>query len=267
MSTYSLGSDDAELSRLEAQAAFLEAPTRLLLGASGLRAGMRVLDLGSGLGHVSRAVAEVVGPDGEVVGLDLDDRMVAAARERSAHHPQVSFVQADVTRWRDDAPFDAVVGRLILFHLADPAAVLRHHLEGVRPGGRAVLLDFDVGGVRTAPPVPLVSRLTELVMAAFRAAGADPVVGSRLQPILAACGVEDIGGVATSQYLGPESPVGPALLGGVVRSLAPVMVANGLATEEELDVETLPARIGDALRSAGAALVPPVLAGAWGTRP
>src|SRR4051812_18175193 len=79
MTTYSLGSADPELARLEAQAEFLREPTRMLLAASGLRPGMRVLDLGTGLGHVAAAVADVVGPDGDVVGVDKDTRMLARA--------------------------------------------------------------------------------------------------------------------------------------------------------------------------------------------
>jgi len=267
MATYSLGHEDAELARLEAQADFLREPTRVLLEASGLGPRMRVLDLGTGLGHVAAAVADLVGPDGEVVGLDIDPRTLEVARARTAHLPHVRFVQADVTRWRDDEPFDAVVGRLILFHLPDPVGALRHHLAAVRPGGRVVMLDYDIGGLRAEPGDPFTDRMTALVMAAFRAAGADPTIGSRLQGILADAGVEDIRGLGIAQYLANDDPVGPAMLSGVVRSLAPVMVAHGLATEADLDLDTLASRAADSLQSAGSVLVPPILVGAWGRRP
>jgi SAM-dependent methyltransferase len=267
MGEYSLGSDNPEIARLEAQAEFLRQPTRMLLEASGIGPGMRVLDLGTGLGHVAAAVADLVGPAGEVIGIDLDSRMLEVARTRTAHLPQVRFVEGDVARWRDDQPYDAVVGRLILFHLPDPVGVLRHHLESVRPGGRVVMLDYDIGGLRSEPDEPLTTRMRALVVAAFRAAGADPTIGSRLQTILAASGAEDVGGLAIAQYLASDNPVGPAMLAGVVRSLAPVMVAHGLATEAELDLDTLATRAGDALRAAGSILVPPILAGAWGRRP
>src|SRR5690349_22220321 len=133
-STYYLGSEDPEIARLEYQAEFLDDATRLLLRIGGIRPGMRVLDLGSGLGHVSRAVGDLVGSDGEVVGIDADPRMVEAARARTSA-PHVRFAQADVLGFTDDRPFDAVVGRLILFHLPDPAAAIRHHLQALRPGG------------------------------------------------------------------------------------------------------------------------------------
>jgi len=266
MTKYALGSSDPEIARLDAQAEFLQEPTRLLLGASGISPGMRVLDLGTGLGHVAGAVAELVGPDGQVVGVDIDPRMLERARARTEHLSHVSFVEADVAHWRDDEPFDAVVGRLILFHLNDPIAILRHHTDAVRPGGRVVMLDYDIGGLRAEPMDPLTERMRTLVLAAFRAAGADPTIGSRLQIILAESGVTDVRGLAIAQYLGHDSPVGPAMLSGVVRSLAPVIVAHGLATEAELEIDTLAERSAEALRSAGSVLVPPILAGAWGRR-
>ncbi|CUR58545.1 putative Methyltransferase type 11 [metagenome] len=267
MAEYSLGSADPELARLEAQADFLTDPTRVLLRASGLGPGMRVLDLGTGLGHVAAAVAELVGPDGAVVGLDVDPRMLEAAHQRTSHLPQVSLVQGDVTSWRDEAPFDAVVGRLILFHLPDPVGVLRHHLEGVRSGGRVVMLDYDLGGLRTEPAEPLGMKMAGLVMSAFRAVGADPTIGSRLQTILADAGAEDVGGFAIAQYLASDNPVGPAMLTGVVRSLAPAMVGHGLATEAELDLDTLGDRVAGSVGAHGSVLVPPLLSGAWGRRP
>ena len=267
MATYSLGSSDAELERLETQAEFLRVPTRVLLAASGLEPGMRVLDLGTGLGHVAAAVAEVVGSGGSVVGVDIDQRMLEVARARFGHLPQVRFVEGDVTQWRGHEPFDAVVGRLILFHLADPVGALRHHLQAVRPGGRVVVLDYDIGGLRAEPADALTAPMTALVLAAFRAAGADPTIGARLQRILADAGVQDVAGLGIAQYLAGDEPLGPTMLSGVVRSLAPVMLAHGLATEEELDLDTLEARSADSLQAAGSVLVPPLLVGAWGRRP
>lgn len=267
MATYSLGSNDPEITRLEEQAEFIREPTRLLLEASGISRGMRVLDIGTGLGHVARAVAELVGPDGQVVGIDIDPSMLERARARTEHLAHVRFVEGDVTRWRDDEPFDAVVGRLILFHLSDPVGVLCHHREAVRPGGRIVVLDYDLGGLRAEPRNPVTDRMIELVVAAFHAAGADPVIGSRLQEMLTECGAEDIGGLAIARYLASDSPVGPAMISGVLGSLAPVILAHGLATEDELDLDTLAERAAMALQSTRSVLVPPILAGAWGRRP
>ncbi|WP_243061084.1 methyltransferase domain-containing protein [Nocardioides sp. SR21] len=267
MTTYALGSDDAELTRLEQQSARIADPTRILLRAAGIAPGMRVLDLGTGIGDSAVILAELVGPSGSVVGLDNDPRMVATARARCAGHTNVSFVDGDVTGAVGDGEYDAVVSRLLVLHLADPTSVLRRYLASVRPGGLLVTLDYDTRAAGAEPAVPLVSELFGLVAAALRSAGADPTIGSRLQAIHADVGLDDIGALAITQYLPPDSPVGPGLLSGVVRSLAPRMVALGLATEAELDLGTLPDRISAALQRSGSFFVPPTLAASWGRRP
>jgi SAM-dependent methyltransferase len=267
MTTYSLGSSDLELARLDAQADFIREPTRVLLEASGIGPGMRVLDLGTGPGHVAAAAAGLVGPSGEVVGLDIDPRMLEVARARNGDLSNVRFVEGDVARWRGEGTFDVVVGRLILFHVPDPVGVLRHHQRAVRSGGRVVMIDYDLGGLRAEPGDPLTDRMAALIRAAFRSVGADPTIGSRLKGILALAGVVDVEGFAIAQYLACDDPTGPAMLSGVVRSLAPVIVARGLATEAELDLDTLATRAAEALQANGSVLVPPVLAGAWGRRP
>ena len=70
-----------------------------------------------------------------MVGLDLSTEMleVAAGRVADAGLANVRFEQGDVTAWRDERPFDAVVGRLVMFHMPDPEAVLRHHVAASGP--------------------------------------------------------------------------------------------------------------------------------------
>jgi ubiquinone/menaquinone biosynthesis C-methylase UbiE len=269
MSTdYVLGSHPDELARLEAQAASIEQATRLLLQAAGIGPGMRVLDLGSGLGHVSELVASLVGPDGSVVGVEQSPELLEAAERRRADAAldRVSFVQGDARTFVAGGTFDAVVGRLILFHLADPPAVVRHHLEALRPGGTVAIVDFDIGAARIEPGVPQVSELIPWIEDAFSSAGAHPRIGARLARILQDAGLEQVESFGLQRYYGPDDPRGPALLASVLRSLAPAIVSNGIATEEELDLPTLEQRIHDQLVENDAVLLPPTVAGAWGRR-
>jgi ubiquinone/menaquinone biosynthesis C-methylase UbiE len=73
---YSLGTHAEEFARLDRQAAMIERPTRLLLQAAGLAPGMRILDLGTGLGHVAMMTGEFVAPAGRVVGIDRAAEMI-----------------------------------------------------------------------------------------------------------------------------------------------------------------------------------------------
>ena len=149
---YVLGSEAAEVARLEAQARTIEQATTALLRAAGIGEGMRVLDLGTGLGHVSLLLADLVGPSGEVVGIDRDLRMLEHAEQRraAAGVDHVRYVEGDARTFRDPEPFDAVAERLVLFHLPDAIDVVRHHAAGLRPGGVFAAIDFDVGAARTS---------------------------------------------------------------------------------------------------------------------
>ena len=260
---YVLGGERHEIGRLDAQSAFYEPATSRFLAAAGIERGMRVLDLGTGLGHVARLVASLVGPAGEVVGVDAQPDLIAVAEERTAEagFDNVRFVGSDVREYCDERPFDAVVGRLILFHLSDPVAVVRHHAQGLEPGGRLLAIDFDAVGCRCEPQLAIAEAAVEYYVAAFRRAGADPAIGMRLPSLLGAAGIQDVESFGIQEYIPPDNPMGVALLAGVVRTLA---LAEGADLPPELELETLNRRLADAVQAAGATVVPPTLVGAWG---
>jgi ubiquinone/menaquinone biosynthesis C-methylase UbiE len=264
---YVLGSAAAEVQRLDAQAATIAAATVLLLRAAGLEPGMRVLDLGCGLGHVTFAAAEIVGRGGSVVGIDQSEVLleIAESRRREAGLRQVAFAQADV---RDFAPaerVDAVVARLLLFHLPDRVPVLEHHRQAsLRPGGRFVALDFDAGTARSEPSVASVQRVAGWIESAFHAAHADPRVGARLGVDLATAGFADVETFGLQGYYPPGDPRGPAMLAGLVGSLAQPIVAAGIASAAELDEPSLEARLAADLEAVDAVFLPPGLVVAWG---
>jgi hypothetical protein len=70
--------------------------------------------------------------------------------------------------------------------------------------------------------------------------------------------------VGIQPYLAPDDPAGPTVFAGVVRSLAPKIVAEGIATEHEIGLDTLAQRLSDAIHAANAVLLPPDVVGAWG---
>ena len=80
-------------------------------------------------------------------------------------------------------------------------------------------------------------------------------------------GLAQVDTFGIQRYLGPDDPVGPGLLASVVKSLAPVIVAGGIATEEELGLDTLEDRLARELQANGAVGLIPAVAAAWGRRP
>lgn len=111
----------------------------------GLCPGMSVLDVGCGAGDDVRALAEIVGPTGRAVGLDLSSTMVEQARARSGSLP-VEFVQGSVYElpFADDS-FDASRSDRVFQHLDEPLRALLEMVRVTKPGGRINVIDPDWG--------------------------------------------------------------------------------------------------------------------------
>jgi hypothetical protein len=89
-------------------------------------------------------------------------------------------------------------------------------------------------------------------------------MGTRLALLLAEVGLAGTQSIGVQGYIAPDDPRGPDMLAGVVRTLAPLMVATGIATAAELDIETLQDRLAADLQATRSVMVPPTLVGAWG---
>src|SRR5919199_4735384 len=140
--------------RLPQQSRLFGNSTKQVLLDAGLVKGMRVLDVGCGVGDVSLLSAELVGPKGEVVGVDRDPAVVEAARERAraVWVGHATFLEGNLLTLDLDAPFDAVVGRFVLMYLPDPVAALRAVLRHLRSNGILVFQEMDVSFPPMAVP-------------------------------------------------------------------------------------------------------------------
>jgi ubiquinone/menaquinone biosynthesis C-methylase UbiE len=109
-----------------------------LVADARLRKGQQVLDLGSGTGYPALLAAQVIGPTGRVFGIDLAERMLAAARRKAdklglAH---VDFRTGDATELPfEGAFFDAVVSRFCLMFLPDLPKALKEISRVLKAGG------------------------------------------------------------------------------------------------------------------------------------
>jgi SAM-dependent methyltransferase len=214
-------------------------------------------------------VADLLDPGGSVLGVDQAQRLLEIAERRrvAAGAEQIEFRQADARAFTASEPFDAIVARLLLFHLPDREEVLRRQLAALRPGGTIVLIEFDIGAMRAEPEAPLVDAVRDWIEPAFRSVGADPRIGAQAGQLLRRTGYADVSTLGIQAYFAPTDPIGPVLCAGIARTLAPQIVAQGIADEAELGLETLEERIAQQVAAHDAVILPPAVVGAWGTRP
>jgi SAM-dependent methyltransferase len=264
---YQLGSGAAELERLDLQGRVLAPATRAILAAAGVRPGMRVLDLGSGAGDAAFVAAGLAGPAGQVVGIDQSPDAVAEATARAGQRglSNVRFMAGDIHDRAPDGPFDAIIGRLVLMYVPDPAAVLRTQAGVLRPGGVIAPIEFDLHSARSLPATPLVGQALSWLREAFTRAGIDPALGPGLWAVLQAAGLQPSGMIGVQPHFGPEDPDGAAILAGIVRTVLPLIERLGVATAAQVGADTLQQRLSGELAASAAVFAHPMLISAWGT--
>jgi ubiquinone/menaquinone biosynthesis C-methylase UbiE len=184
---YALGYTDAEHDRLIRQATLIAPLTERFFREAGISQGQRVLDIGSGVGDVSLIAARLVGPSGEVVGVERDASSIrrAAKRVSAAGFRNVSFIQAELGEVTSDRPFDACVGRLILMFLPDPLSVLRSLLRLVRTGGILAFQEPSFAPMLAiAARLPTWSRVPAAARETLLRSGGNPEMGFDLYRLL-----------------------------------------------------------------------------------
>ena len=178
----------------------------------------------------------------------------------------MEFVEGDIHDPAPGGPFDAIVGRLILMYVPDPAAVLQRQATVLRAGGLVVPIEFDIPAARALPTTPLVSQALAWVVEAFAKGGIQPALGTRLWAILREAGLRPLGMLGIQPHFGPDDPGAiTGGLAGVIRTAAPLIERTGVATAEEIGVETFAQRLRDDLRMNQAVFAYPMLLSAWGT--
>ena len=213
-----------------------EPETARLLDRAGISPRQRCLDAGCGPGEVMRLMAERVGPDGEVVGVDVDDPLgrQAEAMLEAAGHPQCRFELHEVGAADPlpGAPFDLVFARLVLIHVDDPRAVLRRLWDSVAPGGALVVQDYDLLSAEVVPEPPVIEDFKRVALGAFRESGRDLRLGLGLPALHVSAGIGRPDGLDAGIRLGPLADLAP-MYEAVYRSCVPAALSLGLATEEE----------------------------------
>jgi ubiquinone/menaquinone biosynthesis C-methylase UbiE len=212
--------------------------------------------------------ARLVGPSGEVVGVERDTRSIARARSRVAEADlhNVSFIQSEVCQVASSEPFDAVVGRFILMFLPDPVAVLRSLSRLVCPGGVLAFQETSWAPfLLLTAHLPLWSAGASLVHETLQRSGANTEMGLALYKIFQEAGLP-----APTMHM--EMPIGTdpdftRWIYDVLCSLRPQIRQLDLSLETLGDLDTLPERLQAEAAASKTVVTWLALVGAWSPRP
>ena len=242
---YPLGYSAQEAQRLADQAAQIEESTEDVLRRAGLRRGMQVLDIGSGAGDVSLLAARMVGSDGAVLGVEKAASSVEIARRRVATLgvKNVHFEESDLAVFATDKQFDAIVGRFVLSYVPDRAMVLRNLTRYLRPGAIIALQEIDMSQISQSPPSELFMQARRWILEAFAATGAELDMGTELYATFLHAGLPAPNMIATFPVVGGPASPGHDQLVQALRSLLPLIERRGIASVEEIGIDTLAERL------------------------
>lgn len=191
--SYLLAGQPTELERLQLQSKVWEPAGRALLAQLPDGSGRSAVDLGCGVMGWLRLLSAWVGSDGNVVGSDIDEKMLAGAK---------SFIEAEslgnVTLVKDDLfasqlpphAFDLVHSRFQIAPLGRAEEQIATYRRLVKPGGWIVVEEPDTSSWRVNPEAPGVQRLINLIVDAFRAAGGNFDAGRDLPSLVRSLNLE-----------------------------------------------------------------------------
>jgi len=256
--------DVNEYQRLRDQALMWQRATQEVLDRVGLEPGMSCLDVGAGPGVVMRLMADRVGAQGRVTGLEIDGKLAAQALAelRAQGGAQFNLIEADVLALDTvpGAPFDLTFCRLFLMHMQDPVAALEKMSSWTKPGGVLVAQEFDFGAIAVEPLCPAMAEFNRLFEGVFRGHGRNLRAGRQLpaQFEAAGLGVPD-GTLAEVKYLPLKDMA--AMLIGVYQGLFASAVELGIA--DPVRAEQFKADMADAGADGRYYCLTPILIAAW----
>jgi SAM-dependent methyltransferase len=204
---YLLAGQPSELDRLRLQSLVWEPTGRQLLSRIGSGSGGRALDVGCGAMGWLRILSEWVGPSGQVVGTDVDESMLDAARSLLQDEviANVKLVVDDLFDSKlEPRSFDLVHARYQIAPLGRGPEQVASHRRLIKPGGSLVLEEWDLASWHFNPPAPAAERLIRLISEIFAGLGGE--AGRELPELLGQIGIEDPGIDAHVIALKPGHP-------------------------------------------------------------
>lgn len=116
----------------------------IVLRALNPQPGEKILDIGTGLGHLALEMAEKTGKDSSIIGIDLNEPMLELARQKCENKSWIEFQNGNASSLPfSDNFFDAAVSIQVYEYLKDPNEAICEMQRVLKPGGRGVIVATD----------------------------------------------------------------------------------------------------------------------------
>ncbi len=205
----------------------------------------RFLDVGSGLGQMTRMIASNLHPGSCSVAVERSEEQRQQAVSLAASESQADLVDyriGDAT----DLPlesvewgsFDLVHTRFLLEHVSDPQAVVMQMCEAVRPGGKIFLMDDDHELLRVWPECRELESLWTTYWKSYQDIGCDPLVGRKLAELLKSAGAEILSTGSIHYGASKDEPLFDLVVDnliGVIAGTADSLIAAGKIAKLEYE--------------------------------
>ena len=219
------------------------AVTDRLIAQAQIPQGARALDVGCGNGMVTFRLAAAVGAQGRVLGIDPNEKALAAACQKASADSvaNVAFAAHDLFAFaRSGQRFDVVMCRRVLMYLPDQIAAAKAFKALLKPDGCLIVQEHDASMAHSTAPLPLAQQASSWIWDTVKAEGANPATGFDLPSILRAAGFTAVSITAEAIV---ETPGQRAATAQIVRIMLSRIEAAGVATAQEIDIETLEDRL------------------------
>jgi ubiquinone/menaquinone biosynthesis C-methylase UbiE len=158
-----------------------------------LKKGDFVLDVGCGSGSITRGIADQVGPEGFVTGIDVSDQLIRQAQSSFSTIKNLQFEIADVNTYSSEKKFDVITSARVLQWVANPREILLKMKALLKPGGCIAILDYNHEKIEFAPEVPHVVKNFYYTFLHWRHdAGMDNAIADHLEGIFEDIGLRNI---------------------------------------------------------------------------
>ena len=206
-----------------------------------LRAGMTILDVGCGTGAITADIAKVVGPGGNVLGIDRDDANLAIAIQEYRRIGNLRFESADILSPdivdRLGSTFDIVTAARTIQWISEPECAIVHMRKAAKPGGHVIVLDYNLDETRWEPEPPAAFRQFYRAFLDWRSANHwDNRTASHLAECLRSAGLVSIASHPTDEVIrrgDPDffDPYASGIWLYVIETVGPRLVQEGLLDE------------------------------------